>query len=193
MCCTCQRSANGVARLNHHRPDRHGRDDRHQEQGLEGAAGPRQREGGGVAGHQTDHGGQERRREGVPHDEPAERRRWTWRVPDARGVGPLAPSPFRASACPAPTLGTAPPHGVSSARRVPAHEGGARRGGHGAENGRLRRLRSGYCHEKVPLGTVEAINGNIRAVLRRGRATAITRICSSRCSGPIATRHRHAA
>jgi transposase len=26
-----------------------------------------------------------------------------------------------------------------------------------------------YCHEKVPFGTVEAINGNIRAVLRRGR------------------------
>ena len=25
------------------------------------------------------------------------------------------------------------------------------------------------CHEKVPFGTVEAINGNIRAVLRRGR------------------------
>jgi transposase len=26
-----------------------------------------------------------------------------------------------------------------------------------------------YCHEKVPFGKVEAINGNIRAVLRRGR------------------------
>jgi len=26
-----------------------------------------------------------------------------------------------------------------------------------------------YCHEKVPFGTVEAINGNIRALLRRGR------------------------
>ncbi len=26
-----------------------------------------------------------------------------------------------------------------------------------------------YCHEKVPFGVVEAINGNIRAVLRRGR------------------------
>jgi transposase len=26
-----------------------------------------------------------------------------------------------------------------------------------------------YCHEKVPLGMVEAINGNIRAMLRRGR------------------------
>ncbi|MGH2361874.1 MAG: transposase [bacterium] len=26
-----------------------------------------------------------------------------------------------------------------------------------------------YCHEKVPFGTVEAINGNIRAMLRRGR------------------------
>ena len=26
-----------------------------------------------------------------------------------------------------------------------------------------------YCHEKVPFGVVEALNGNIRAVLRRGR------------------------
>jgi transposase len=26
-----------------------------------------------------------------------------------------------------------------------------------------------YCHEKIPFGTVEAINGNIRAMLRRGR------------------------
>jgi Transposase len=26
-----------------------------------------------------------------------------------------------------------------------------------------------YCHEKVPSGKVEAINGNIRAMLRRGR------------------------
>jgi hypothetical protein len=26
-----------------------------------------------------------------------------------------------------------------------------------------------YCHVKVPFGTVEAINGNIRAMLRRGR------------------------
>jgi hypothetical protein len=26
-----------------------------------------------------------------------------------------------------------------------------------------------YCHEPVPFGTVEAINGNIRAMLRRGR------------------------
>jgi hypothetical protein len=26
-----------------------------------------------------------------------------------------------------------------------------------------------YCHEKVPFGTVEVINGNIRAMLRRGR------------------------
>ena len=27
-----------------------------------------------------------------------------------------------------------------------------------------------YCHEKVPFGKVEAINGNIRAMLRRGRS-----------------------
>jgi len=26
-----------------------------------------------------------------------------------------------------------------------------------------------YCHEKIPFGKVEAINGNIRAMLRRGR------------------------
>jgi hypothetical protein len=26
-----------------------------------------------------------------------------------------------------------------------------------------------YCHEKVPFGTVEAIDGNIRAMLRQGR------------------------
>lgn len=26
-----------------------------------------------------------------------------------------------------------------------------------------------YCHEKVPFGVVEAINGNIRAIIRRGR------------------------
>jgi transposase len=26
-----------------------------------------------------------------------------------------------------------------------------------------------YCYEKVPFGKVEAINGNIRAMLRRGR------------------------
>ncbi|MBI4012568.1 MAG: hypothetical protein HY359_09690 [Candidatus Rokubacteria bacterium] len=32
----------------------------------------------------------------------------------------------------------------------------------------MRLPRSSYCHEKVPLGTVEAINGNIRAVLRQG-------------------------
>ena len=27
-----------------------------------------------------------------------------------------------------------------------------------------------YCHEKIPFGKVEAINPNIRAVLRRGRS-----------------------
>ncbi|MEI8190117.1 MAG: ISL3 family transposase [candidate division NC10 bacterium] len=38
--------------------------------------------------------------------------------------------------------------------------------------GTLRRHLDGilaYCHEKVPFGVVEAINGNIRALLRRGR------------------------
>jgi len=50
-----------------------------------------------------------------------------------------------------------------------------------------------YCHEKVSFGTVEAINGNIRAMLRRGRgyrdheylllkvqkATASRRLCQT--------------
>lgn len=26
-----------------------------------------------------------------------------------------------------------------------------------------------YCHEKIPFGVVEAISGNLRAMLRRGR------------------------
>jgi len=39
-----------------------------------------------------------------------------------------------------------------------------------------------YCHQQVPFGTVEAINGNIRAMLRGG--TGITRTCSSKFSGP---------
>jgi transposase len=37
-----------------------------------------------------------------------------------------------------------------------------------------------YCHEKVPFGKVEAINGNIRAMLRRVTATGITRTSSSK-------------
>jgi hypothetical protein len=40
-----------------------------------------------------------------------------------------------------------------------------------------------YCHVKVPFGKVEAINGNIRAMLRRGGAIAITSTCSSKFSG----------
>jgi hypothetical protein len=47
----------------------------------------------------------------------------------------------------------------------------------------LAKLLLAYCHVKVPFGVAEAINGNIRAVLYRGGATAITRSCSSRCSG----------
>ena len=35
-----------------------------------------------------------------------------------------------------------------------------------------------YCRTKVPLGVVEAVNGNIKALLRRGRAT---RICATCC------------
>ena len=39
-----------------------------------------------------------------------------------------------------------------------------------------------YCHEKVPFGVVEAINGNIRAVLRGAVGIGITSTCSSRSS-----------
>ena len=39
-----------------------------------------------------------------------------------------------------------------------------------------------YCHEKVPFGTVEAINGNIRAMLRRGRGY---RLCLSVWEGTV--------
>jgi transposase len=57
-----------------------------------------------------------------------------------------------------------------------------------------------YCHEKAPFEKVEAINGNIRAMLRRGRgyrdheylllkvqkATASRRLCQTACiQGPL--------
>ena len=50
-----------------------------------------------------------------------------------------------------------------------------------------------HCHEKVPLGTVEAINGNIRAVLRRGRGYRDLEYLLLKVQRATATRHRHAA
>jgi transposase len=50
-----------------------------------------------------------------------------------------------------------------------------------------------YCHEKVPLGTVEAINANIRAVLRRGRGYRDHEYLLLKVQRATATRHRHAA
>lgn len=48
-----------------------------------------------------------------------------------------------------------------------------------ASSSSLRRLDGilAYCHVKVPFGKVEAINGNIRAMLQRAGATAITSAC----------------
>ena len=40
-----------------------------------------------------------------------------------------------------------------------------------------------YYRTKVPLGTVEAINGNIKSLLRRGLGTAICDTCCSRHNG----------
>ena len=34
-----------------------------------------------------------------------------------------------------------------------------------------------YYHEKVPFGVVEVINGNLRAMLRRGRGYGIMSTC----------------
>jgi len=34
-----------------------------------------------------------------------------------------------------------------------------------------------YCQEKVPFGVVEVINGNLRAMLRRGRGYGIMSTC----------------
>ena len=39
-----------------------------------------------------------------------------------------------------------------------------------------------YCRIKVRFGVVEAINGNIKSILRRGRGTKIYATCSSRLS-----------
>jgi transposase len=52
-----------------------------------------------------------------------------------------------------------------------------------------------YCHEKVPFGKVEAINGNIRAVLRRGRGYRDHQYLLLKVQKATATRQslRHAA
>jgi transposase len=50
-----------------------------------------------------------------------------------------------------------------------------------------------YCHEKVPFGVVEAINGNIRAILRRGRGYQDHEYLLLKVQRATATRHRKAA
>jgi len=46
-----------------------------------------------------------------------------------------------------------------------------------------------YCHEKVPFGKVEAINGNIRAMLRRGRGYRDHQYLLLKVQKATATRH----
>jgi transposase len=50
-----------------------------------------------------------------------------------------------------------------------------------------------YCHEPVPFGKVEAINGNIRAMLRRGRGYRDHEYLLLKVQRATATRHRQAA
>lgn len=50
-----------------------------------------------------------------------------------------------------------------------------------------------YCHEKVPFGKVEAINGNIRAMLRRGRGYRDHEYLLLKVQRATATRHRRQA
>jgi transposase len=50
-----------------------------------------------------------------------------------------------------------------------------------------------YCHEKVPFGKVEAINGNIRAMLRRGRGYRDHEYLLLKVQRATATRHLHQA
>ncbi len=50
-----------------------------------------------------------------------------------------------------------------------------------------------YCHEKVPFGKVEAINGNIRAMLRRGRGYRDHEYLLLKVQRATATRCRQAA
>src|SRR5262249_1868331 len=46
-----------------------------------------------------------------------------------------------------------------------------------------------YCHEKVPFGKVEAINTNIRAMLRRGRGYRDHEYPLLKVRKPTPTRH----
>jgi transposase len=50
-----------------------------------------------------------------------------------------------------------------------------------------------YCHEKVPFGRVEAINGNIRAMLRRGRGYRDHEYLLLKVQRATATRRLHQA
>jgi transposase len=50
-----------------------------------------------------------------------------------------------------------------------------------------------YCHEKVPFGKVEAINGNLRAMLRRGRGYRDHQYLLLKVQRATATRHHQAA
>jgi transposase len=50
-----------------------------------------------------------------------------------------------------------------------------------------------YCHEKVPFGVVEAINGNLRAMLRRGRGYRDHEYLLLKVQRATATRRRKAA
>jgi transposase len=50
-----------------------------------------------------------------------------------------------------------------------------------------------YCHEKVPFGKVEAINGNVRAMLRRGRGYRDQEYLLLKVQRATATRRRQAA
>jgi transposase len=48
-----------------------------------------------------------------------------------------------------------------------------------------------YCHETVPFGTVDAINGNIRAMLRRGRGYRDHAYLLLKVQKAPASRHLH--
>jgi transposase len=50
-----------------------------------------------------------------------------------------------------------------------------------------------YCHEPVPFGKVEAINGNLRAMLRRGRGYRDHEYLLLKVQRATASRHHQAA
>ena len=73
-------------------------------------------------------------------------------------------------------------------------------GGSGCRRSRVGRLLTRHledilncCHEKVPFGKVEAINGNIRAMLRRGRGYRDHEYLLLKVQPATATRRRQAA